>query len=101
MAAIYLDYNATTPIDPAVLDEMLPYLREHFGNPSSTHGYGKCAHDALDRARKTLTAHSMRIAFGAPPMGFVGAMLANEFVDALPVHRVRVSGGTLQEEYVA
>ena len=34
---IYLDYNATTPIDPAVLDAMLPYLREHFGNLPSAH----------------------------------------------------------------
>jgi cysteine desulfurase len=32
---IYLDYNATTPVDPAVIDAMLPYLKEHFGNPSS------------------------------------------------------------------
>ena len=51
MQPIYLDYNATTPIDPAVLDAMLPYLREHFGNPSSTHDYGKKAHDAIDVAR--------------------------------------------------
>jgi cysteine desulfurase len=50
-APIYLDYNATTPIDPAVLDAMLPYLRDHFGNPSSTHTYGKTAHDAIDLAR--------------------------------------------------
>jgi cysteine desulfurase len=48
---IYLDYNATTPIDPGVLDAMLPYLQTHFGNPSSTHEYGKTAHDAIDRAR--------------------------------------------------
>jgi cysteine desulfurase len=34
MAPIYLDYNATTPIDPLVLDALLPFLREHFGNPS-------------------------------------------------------------------
>src|SRR2546423_733727 len=51
MQPIYLDYNATTPIDPAVLDAMLPYLREHFGNPSSTHEFGKKAHDAIDIAR--------------------------------------------------
>lgn len=51
MNPIYLDYNATTPIDPAVLDAMLPYLQTHFGNPSSTHVYGKTAHDAIDRAR--------------------------------------------------
>jgi cysteine desulfurase len=49
---IYLDYNATTPLDPAVIEAMLPYLREHFGNPSSTHLYGKEAHDAVERARR-------------------------------------------------
>jgi cysteine desulfurase len=49
---IYLDYNATTPLDPAVIDAMLPFLREHFGNPSSSHVYGKTAHDAVDHARR-------------------------------------------------
>lgn len=48
---IYLDYNATTPIDPAVVDAMLPYLRGEFGNPSSAHAYGVRAHDAVHRAR--------------------------------------------------
>ena len=48
---IYLDYNATTPLLPAVLDAMLPYLRAHFGNPSSDHVYGRRAHDAVERAR--------------------------------------------------
>jgi cysteine desulfurase len=48
---IYLDYNATTPIDSAVVEAMLPYLREHFGNPSSTHAYGARTHEAVDRAR--------------------------------------------------
>ena len=51
MTAIYLDYNATTPIDPAVLEAMLPYLRDHFGNPSSTHVYGRTAHEAVEKAR--------------------------------------------------
>jgi cysteine desulfurase len=49
---IYLDYNATTPLDPAVIEAMLPCLRDHFGNPSSSHTYGKTAHDLLDRARR-------------------------------------------------
>src|SRR5438552_3010487 len=52
MIPIYLDYNATTPIDPAVIEAMLPYLRQHFGNPSSTHVYGKTAHEAVERARQ-------------------------------------------------
>ena len=49
---IYLDSNATTPIDPRVADAIEPYLRRHFGNPSSTHVYGRTAHDAIERARE-------------------------------------------------
>lgn len=49
---IYLDYNATTPIDPAVRDAMLPYLEEHFGNPSSSYVYGLRAKEALTKARE-------------------------------------------------
>ena len=56
VSPIYLDYNATTPVDPAVLDAMLPFLREHFGNPSSTHAYGKAAHDAVEGARAQVAA---------------------------------------------
>src|SRR5216683_5123384 len=51
MNPIYLDYNATTPIDPAVVESMLPYLRDHFGNPSSAHMFGKTAYEAVDQAR--------------------------------------------------
>jgi len=49
---IYLDYNATTPIDPKVLDEMLPFLKENFGNPSSSHIYGQTAKKAIEKARE-------------------------------------------------
>lgn len=49
---IYLDYNATTPVDPVVVEAMLPYLSTHFGNPSSTHRYGYISHQAVDNARK-------------------------------------------------
>jgi cysteine desulfurase len=62
MRPIYLDYNATTPLDPAVIEAMLPYLHEHFGNPSSTHAYGKTAHDAVERAR-----HQVADLIGAEP----------------------------------
>lgn len=53
---IYLDHNATTPVAPEVVDAMLPFLREHFGNPSSAHAYGRIAHDAVDRARARVAA---------------------------------------------
>ncbi len=48
---IYLDYNATTPLDPAVIEAMRPYLEQHFGNPSSSHTYGQAAKDAVEQAR--------------------------------------------------
>jgi cysteine desulfurase len=49
---VYLDYNATTAIAPEVLEAMLPYLKEHFGNPSSIHAYGQQAKAALYDARE-------------------------------------------------
>ena len=53
---IYLDYNATTPLAPEVLEAMLPYLRGDFGNPSSIHQYGRRAKAALLSARETLAS---------------------------------------------
>jgi len=53
---IYLDYNATTPIDPEVKEAMLPYLEEHFGNPSTSYRYGKKAKEAVDHARERVAA---------------------------------------------
>lgn len=48
---IYLDHNATTPVAPEVADAIAPYLREHFGNPSSGHVYGQRAKQAVEQAR--------------------------------------------------
>ncbi|AWI52761.1 IscS subfamily cysteine desulfurase [Aquabacterium olei] len=49
---IYMDYGATTPVDPRVVDAMIPWLREHFGNPASrTHAYGWEAEEAVEKAR--------------------------------------------------
>lgn len=62
MNPIYLDYNATTPLDPAVIEAMSPYLHQHFGNPSSSHVYGKTAHRAIDDARCQVAS-----LFGAEP----------------------------------
>ncbi|WP_447925825.1 cysteine desulfurase family protein [Georgenia muralis] len=53
--SVYLDYNATTPVDPAVLEAMLPFWAEHFGNPSSSHHYGPPARQALHRARQQVS----------------------------------------------
>ena len=51
MKPIYLDYNATTPIDLEVVDAMTPFLKEHFGNPSSSHYFGQKAKEAVEKAR--------------------------------------------------
>jgi cysteine desulfurase len=56
MTRIYLDYAATTPVDSRVLDAMLPYFRESFGNPSSVHRYGQRAEAAVEEARETVAA---------------------------------------------
>ena len=54
MTQIYLDYAATTPVDSRVLDAMLPYFRESFGNPSSVHRYGQRAEAAVEGAREAV-----------------------------------------------
>jgi cysteine desulfurase len=56
MDRIYLDYAATTPVDKRVLEAMLPYFSETFGNPSSVHRYGQQAEAAVDSARETIAA---------------------------------------------
>lgn len=70
--AAYLDYNATTPVEPAVLEAMLPYLAERFGNPSSGHAWGARARAAVEEARCRVAA----------------------FLGARPAEVVFTSGGT-------
>jgi cysteine desulfurase len=54
---IYMDYSATTPVDPRVVDKMIPYLREQFGNPASrSHQYGWDAERAVEEARENVAA---------------------------------------------
>ncbi|MCA9185175.1 MAG: cysteine desulfurase family protein [Pirellulaceae bacterium] len=62
MRNIYLDYNATTPIAPSVLEATLPFLQEHFGNPSSSHSVGRAAVQAVRDAREKVA-----VAIGAEP----------------------------------
>ena len=51
---IYMDYNATSPVLPEVLDAMLPFFTETYGNPSSVHSYGREAREAVDQAREQI-----------------------------------------------
>lgn len=67
MDRIYLDHNATTPLHAEVLESMLPILREHFGNPSSVHSFGRAARVRVDAAREQVAslirAHPGEIVF--------------------------------------
>lgn len=63
---IYLDHNATTPLAPEVLDAILPWMRDQYGNPSSDHPYGRRAAAAVDQARNRVAA-----LIGADPAGIV------------------------------
>ncbi|MBE0645231.1 MAG: cysteine desulfurase [Bacteroidetes bacterium] len=69
---IYLDHAATTPVDPRVLEAMLPFLREQYGNPSSIHGPGRVVKAAIEQAREEVA----------------------RLINALPAEIVFTSGGT-------
>jgi len=51
MRRVYLDYNSTTPLYPEVVEAMIPYLKEHFGNPANIHYFGRETHEAIENAR--------------------------------------------------
>jgi cysteine desulfurase len=57
---IYLDHNASTPVHPEVVEAMMPYFSERFGNPSSVHGFGREAREGLETARDQV-AHFLRV----------------------------------------
>ncbi len=87
MRRVYFDHGATTPLEPVVMEEMLPYLNEFFGNPSSFHRFGRPVRKAMETARERVAA-----AVGAGPkeviftsggtesvnMAINGAALANQ-----------------------
>lgn len=92
---LYLDYNATTPVDPDVLEAMLPYLQVEFGNPSSSHAYGTASRAAVDTARTQVSdligGHDGLTVFTgsgseADALAIKGAVLANR----RPGHRPHV-----------
>lgn len=94
-APIYLDYNATTPVDPRVVDALLPYLTTHPGNPSSIHSYGTAPRQAVELARERVAAllrtEADRIVFTgsgseSDNLAIRGAALAHLAVSRRPVH---------------
>lgn len=101
MRSIYLDYNATTPIAPAVQEAMLPYLAELYGNPSSSHALGRACHEAVEDARarvaQLLGATRDEIVFTsggseANNLALKGAAFARAFAICPPGAGVRLSG---------
>lgn len=102
--AIYLDYHATTPVDPRVLEAMLPYFTEAFGNPaSSTHSFGWKAQQAVEKARRDVAA-----LIGAQAREIVftsGATESNNFAikgatDRAPEGRRRVVTSAIEHKSV-
>lgn len=78
MGRVYLDYNATTPLDPRVRDAMLPWMGPLYGNPSSRHGFGQQAREAVERARAQVAA-----LIGARPTDMVFAASGSEADNAV------------------
>src|SRR5438128_9955582 len=78
MNRVYLDHNASTPVHPEVLAEMLPYFAEVFGNPSSIHAFGREARDGLDCARERV-ARFLR--FSPREIGFTSGWSVSENFD--------------------
>src|SRR5437867_11437333 len=80
---VYLDHNASTPVHPEVVAEMLPYFTELYGNPSSIHAFGREARDGMDLARERV-ARFLEVAppelvftpGGTEPDNFAGKGLA-------------------------
>jgi cysteine desulfurase len=97
MTPVYLDYNATTPIDPAVVEAMLPFLRNQFGNPSSAHAYGKSTHAAVVLSRSQV---ARSIACQADELVFTSG--ASEAINAAlkGYARMRLCGGTEQSGHI-
>jgi cysteine desulfurase len=79
---IYLDYNATTPVDPRVVEAMLPYLTTHFGNPSSSHHYAQQPRRALAAARQQVAS---LIGAAADEIVFTGS---GSEADTLAIHGI-------------
>ncbi len=91
---IYLDYNATTPVDPHVVEAMLPYFDAQFGNPSSSHGFGTAPKEALEAARRRIGG-----LIGAPDGDIVFTGSGSE-ANALALRGVVLGGGRPEPQII-
>ena len=90
MSAVYFDHNATTPLDPRVREAMLPWMGEQWGNPSSAHGAGQAAHEAVEAARAEVAA---LLGAEPPAVAFTGSGTeANNAVVAAALRRAGPGG---------
>lgn len=89
MRPVYLDHNATTPLDPRVREAMLPWLGERWGNPSSAHGAGQAAADAVETAREAVA-----VLLGGEPAEIVFTASGTEANNAV-IEAVAGRGGRL------
>src|SRR5438093_12718743 len=89
---IYLDNNATTQLDPAVIEEMLPFLTKYYGNPSSGYGFAAMARKAINLARERLAA-----LLGCEPTEVVFTSGGTEFKNAVikSARPLGASGGSV------
>jgi cysteine desulfurase len=94
MRPIYLDYNATTPVAPEVVEAMLPALREHFGNPSSAHAYGAAAAAVVEGGRRDVAA-----LLGADPAGVLFTSCGTES-NNLAIEGVARAGGARRRHII-
>ncbi|HEX3555252.1 MAG TPA: cysteine desulfurase family protein [Thermoanaerobaculia bacterium] len=88
MHPVYFDNNATTPLHPRVREAMLPWMGERYGNPSSLHGFGQAARNAVEEAREKVAA-----LLGVRPPELVFTASGTEANNAVLFHRARQAGG--------
>ncbi|MBW8879165.1 MAG: cysteine desulfurase [Acidobacteria bacterium] len=90
MHPVYFDNNATTPLHPRVREAMLPWMGERYGNPSSLHGFGQAARNAVEEAREKVAA-----LLGVRPPELVFTASGTEANNAVLFHRARGGQGHL------
>ncbi len=103
MRRVYLDNAATTRLDPRVLEAMMPYLKDSYGNPSSLHGYGRETRAAIEKARgqvaRLLGAEPAEIYFTSSGTESDNTALAGALM-AVPSKRKKIVAGAFEHSAV-